>query len=62
VGYLFSLTITSVALLGNTDSIDWVSIFDKLIIVGSILIIALSQVIIYQLNKSTKKNENIIAA
>ena len=62
VGYLFSLTITSVALLGNTDSIDWVSIFDKLIIVGSILIIALSQIIIYQLNKSTKKNENIIAA
>ena len=62
VGYLFSLTITSVALLGNTDSIDWVSIFDKLIIVGSILIIALSQVIIYQLNKSTKKNEKIIAA
>jgi hypothetical protein len=62
VGYLFSLTITSVALLGKTKSIDWVSIFDKLTIVGSILIIALSQIIIYQINKSTNKNENIIAA
>jgi hypothetical protein len=62
VGYLFSLTITSVALLGKTKSIDWVSIFDKLTIIGSILIIALSQIIIYQINKSTNKNENIIAA
>jgi len=62
VGYLFSLTITSVAFLGKTKSIDWVSIFDKLTIVGSILIIALSQIIIYQINKSTNKNENIIAA
>ncbi|MEY4040862.1 MAG: hypothetical protein RL233_393 [Bacteroidota bacterium] len=60
IGYLFSLTITSIALLGNNDTVDWASIFNKLIIVGSVLILLLSQIVIYQLNKSLRKNENII--
>ena len=62
VGYFFSLTITSVALLGNKESVDWVSVFNNLTLIGSVVIVLLSQIINYQLSKSRHKNENIITA
>lgn len=57
VGYLFSLIISSFALLNKIDSMKWTSLYLGLIIVGSCLIFLLALSIPYQLQK-TKQSHN----
>ena len=57
VGYLFSLIISSFALLNKIDSMNWTSLYIDLIMVGSVFIVILAITIPYQLQK-TKQSHN----
>lgn len=58
VGYLFSLIISSFALLNKIDSMKWTSLYLGLIIVGSCLIFLLALSIPYQLQKTKQSNNH----
>jgi MFS family permease len=58
VGYLFSLIISSFALLNKLDSVRWTSLYLDLIIVGSCLIFILALFIPYQLQKKKSSSNH----
>jgi hypothetical protein len=58
VGYLFSLIISSFALLNKIDSMKWTSLYLGLIIVGSCLIFLLALSIPYQLQKKKQSHNH----
>ena len=58
VGYLFSLIISSFALLNKIDSMKWTSLYLDLIIVGSCLIFLLALSIPYQLQKKKQSHNH----
>jgi hypothetical protein len=64
VGYLFSLIISSFALLNKLDTVRWTSLYLDLITVGSCLIFILALFIPYQLQKkkSSSNHAHIITA